>query len=151
MTFTSAEILADIPATMIAKVSDLPKPLGSTRSVADDVEVLRPLLAKYKNYETAEAAVIALHAVFLHRAALAFRPDKFAVPAAVLFGLGRALQPGYRTVPDEVVLNVIAHAIRAALAADDWQQHDDGSHLELARSWMAHAYLVAGVESGGAR
>ncbi|WP_340686363.1 hypothetical protein LCL61_08740 [Amycolatopsis coloradensis] len=148
MTSTYEKFLADLPANMIAKVSEL-STLGRRTMIDEEVELLRPLFAKY---DTNEDAVIALHAVFLHKAAMISCPDDFAVPAAVLFGLGRALRPECRVVPADVVLNVLAHTIRAALAAADARDTVDARrHLELARSWMAHAYLVAGVESGGAR
>ncbi|MFD5089006.1 hypothetical protein ACFWMR_00290 [Amycolatopsis thailandensis] len=148
MTSTHPVLLTDVPATMIARVSEL-STLGRRTMIDDEVQALRPLFARY---DDTEEAVIALHAVFLRKAAMISCPDDFAVPAAVLFGLGRALRPGCRIVPDDVVLNVLAHTIRAALAAaEDRDTVDTRRHLELARSWMAHAHLVAGVESGGAR
>ncbi|RJQ92378.1 hypothetical protein [Amycolatopsis panacis] len=115
-----------------------------------DVRELQPWL---NGFSSNESAVIELHATMLRLATtrVVNVPKNMTVPAAVLFGLIRAIQHGAvarREVPAEVVLRCVAHVLAAVHSPTYLPDHS--RHLDMARSWMAQACLHAGVE-GGAR
>jgi hypothetical protein len=114
--------------------------------VADEVDELRPLFAEFATFEL---ALLELHASMLRHASRQSSPEEFTDPAAIVVGLVRAIQQARQAVPDEVVLTTVAHAMCGAVTAG-W---DPGRsrHLNLARSWLAHADLIAGAEGGDVR
>ncbi|GAB3375702.1 hypothetical protein [Amycolatopsis echigonensis] len=99
-------------------------------------------------FDGAEAALVELHATMLRSATgdVTTVPERMTVPAAVLFGLTRAVQHGGRAVSDDVVLRCVAHVLAAVHSPNYGADHR--RHLDMARSWMAQAYLLAGVEAG---
>ena len=119
---------------------------GSGTRVDREVDILAPLFAEFP---TLEKAVLELHVSVLRHASQRSVPEEFTEAAGLLFGLARALQCAQQDVPTEVVLTTVAHTMCAALTAC-WDP-TKSRHFDLGRSWLAHAYLVAGIEAGGAR
>lgn len=118
--------------------------------VESDVRELRPWL---DSFDSGKAALTELHATMLRLATncdVAYVPEDMTVPAAVLFGLTRAVQQGSpahgRTVTVETALRCVAHVLAAVHTPA--HQPNRSRHLDMARSWMAQAYLDAGVEAG---
>ncbi|MEV0065386.1 hypothetical protein [Amycolatopsis sp. NPDC050768] len=98
-----------------------------------------------------EDALIEMHAAIVRRAQAGWRDqlDHVSEVAAVVFGLTRAVQHSRTPMPADVLLNLLTHALCSLWL--DWMCSDRKDHLQMARNWMAQAYLVAGVqESTGA-
>ncbi|MEV4599466.1 hypothetical protein AB0K15_18900 [Amycolatopsis sp. NPDC049253] len=93
-----------------------------------------------------EDALIEMHAAIVRRAQAGWRSelDHVSEVAAVVSGLARAVQHSRTPMPADVLLNLLAHALCALWL--DWTSSDRKDHLQMARNWMAQAYLVAGVQ-----
>jgi hypothetical protein len=130
---------------------------GRELNVEIDVRELAPWLA---DFASNEAALIELHSSMLRYARRVTNvPENMTTAAAVIFGLTRAVQHGTRqakdsygayaieTVPEDVVLACVAHVLAAVHSPTYLADH--ARHLDLARSWMAQAYLHAGVATAG--
>lgn len=112
--------------------------------VESDAGELQPWL---QGFSSPEAALVELHATMLRFATshVVNVPKNMTTPAAVLFSLTRAVQHGGRAVTDDVVLRCVAHVLAAVHSRFDVLDRD--RHLDMASSWAAQAYLLAGVES----
>ena len=130
--------------TIISQFRGLEPYRGTT--VTAEVEVLRPILA---DFASAEQALIELHASMLRHAARELVPEYFTAAAAIIFGLVRAIQHSTEQMPEEVVLTTVAHAMQSALL--NGSDPSQSRHLDLARSWLAQAYLIAGTDGGDTR
>ncbi|MEV0066668.1 hypothetical protein [Amycolatopsis sp. NPDC050768] len=110
---------------------------------------LKVLSTVFAQASSTKSALIELHASILRHARSDLAPKEHLAAAAVLFGLTRAVQQARRAVPDSAVFNTVAYIVQATRTRIYQAEH--GEHLELARSWMAHVYLVGDVEGSGPR
>lgn len=118
---------------------------GRGLHIESDVRELQPWL---QSFSRAEAALVELHAAMLRftPSHIVNVPEAMTTPAAVLFGLTRAAQHGGRVVTDDVVLRCVAHVLAAVHSPSYLPDHK--RHLDMARSWVAQAFLLAGAEAG---
>ncbi|MFI5606878.1 hypothetical protein [Amycolatopsis sp. NPDC051903] len=98
---------------------------------------------------TIKSGLIELHASILRHACNGLAPKEHLAAAAVLFGLTQAVRQGRHDVPSYAVRNTVAYLVQATRSPV--YETNSSQYLELARSWMAHAYLAAGVEGGDPR
>ncbi|QRP45779.1 hypothetical protein [Amycolatopsis sp. FDAARGOS 1241] len=116
---------------------------------ADQDLYLTVLRGLFDQAPSTVAALVELHASILRHAEHDLDPDGYLAAVAVLFGLVRAVRQARREIPGEVVLTTVAYLVQAARLRR--YRLDYSGHLELARSWLAHAFLVGDVEGGDPR
>ncbi|QRP46044.1 hypothetical protein [Amycolatopsis sp. FDAARGOS 1241] len=110
---------------------------------------LKAVSTVFDQAPTTQEGLIELHASILRHACNGPAPKEHLAAAAVVFGLTRAVQQARRVVPGYAVRNTVAYTVAATRHRVYEAEHAE--LLELARSWMAHAYLVGEVECGGPR